>query len=85
MINNTKAQVTATQLSIIGVPIFIGIQYTWWMGVISLVLSFILNSAIGWLSVYYFPDAIINKPYLPYLKMVVVAIILIGLAHLVTN
>lgn len=81
--NFAKTQNTTSLISILGVPVYIGLHYNWWMGVISFVLSFILNSLIGWLLIFNFPIA--DKPYIPYLKMLIIAMILISVSHLIVG
>ncbi len=85
MIKYTNTQNIATLISSIGVPLFIGLQYSWWMGVISFVLGFILNSLIGWFSLYYLTEAVIKRTYIPYLKMLIITAILIGISQVIVS
>jgi hypothetical protein len=71
----------AKVLFMIGVPVLIGILYTWWMGLICLVLSFVLNSGLVFLL-----GSVLNvkpKAYIPYVRMTGVALVLFALAHLI--
>lgn len=79
----TTTQKVAKFISAIGVPILIAMYFTWWLGWIAFILGFVLNELIDWLIIYYFSKTILDKTFIHYLKMLVIAGILIGLTYLI--
>jgi hypothetical protein len=79
---SSSFQTFITFLANFGVPLFIFIKYSWWLGLISFVLAFLLNSGIGWFLV--LKTDLTEKPFVPYLKMFIVSIILILFANLLS-
>ena len=79
----TTTQKVARVISNIGIPILIAMNFTWWLGCIVFILAFVLNELIDWLLIFYFSKTILDKTFIHYLKMLVVAGILIGLTYLI--
>lgn len=79
MVPPTKTLKATTLVYFLSVPIYIGLHFNWWMGVISFILNFLIGRLF--LFVFYNPD----KPYIPYLIMLIIAMILISVSHLIVG